>query len=62
MKIFLLIAIIGDASNCTPFLQKQRFFNSASKKVCSSTQPQPLKRQLKSRSFKITLVEYVKIR
>ena len=29
MKIFLLIAIIGDASNCTRFLKKQRFFNSA---------------------------------
>ena len=30
MKIFLLIAIIGDASNCRRFLKKQRFFNSAS--------------------------------
>ena len=29
MKIFLLIAIIGDASNHTRFLKKQRFFNSA---------------------------------
>ena len=29
MKIFLLIAIIGDASNYTHFLKKQCFFNSA---------------------------------
>ena len=32
MKIFLLIAIIGDPSNCTPFLKKQRFIQLNLKK------------------------------